>query len=45
VFTERDSNSLAGKSQNHVGFYFFTPAKVRRVSVYAKGLPDDLDLD
>ena len=45
VFVEREKSSLVGKSQNHVGFYFYTPAKVRRVRVYAKGLPGDLDLD
>jgi hypothetical protein len=45
VFVEREKSSLVSKSQNHVGFYFYTPAKVRRVKVYAKGLPGDLDLD
>ena len=45
VFVEREKSSLVGKSQNHIGFYFYTPARVRRVRVYAKGLPGDLDLD
>ena len=45
VFVEREKSSLVGKSQNHVGFYFYTPAKVRKVKVYVKGLPGDLDLD
>jgi hypothetical protein len=45
VFVEREKTSLVGKSQNHIGFYFYTPAKIRRVRVYAKSLPGDLDLD
>ena len=44
VFVEREKSSLVGKSQNHVGFYFYTPARVRRVKVYAKSQPGDLDL-
>ena len=34
-----------GKTQNHVGFYFYTEARIRKVRVYVKGPPDDLDLD
>jgi len=45
VFVEREKSSLVGRSQNRIGFYFYTPAKVRRVRIYAKGLPGDLDLD
>jgi len=45
VFIERVERSIVGKSHNHVGFYFYTPAKVRKVKVYVKGLPGDLDLD
>ena len=44
VFVEEEKSSLVGMSQNHVGFYFYTPAKIRKVKVYAKGLPGDLDL-
>ncbi len=45
VFSEADERSLIGPTQNHVGLYFYTPARVRKVRVYVKGLPDDLDVD
>lgn len=45
VFIEQEKQSIVGKKHNHVGFYFYTPAKIRRVKVYVKGLPGDLDLD
>ena len=45
VFTEREQISLVGKTRNHIGFYCYTPAKIRKVRLYAKGLPGDLDLD
>ena len=37
--------SLLGSSQNHVGFYFYTAAKVDEVKVYVKQLPGGYDRD
>jgi hypothetical protein len=45
VIIERENRSIVGPAQNHVGFYFYTEARIRKVRVYVKGLPDDLDLD
>ena len=45
VFEENEDSSMVGPAQNHVGFYFYTQARIRKVRLYVKGLPDDLDLD
>ncbi len=45
VFVESEKQSIIGENHNHVGFYFYTAAKVKTVKVYMKELPNDLDLD
>ena len=36
---------IMGDSQNHVGMFFYTEAKIRDVKVYVKRLPNDLDVE
>ena len=45
VVVAKDKAPIMGGGYDHVGFYFYTKAKVRQVKVYVKQLPNDLDLE